>query len=115
MTNEQMNALTKAIITGFNSLARATAWAGLASRSHQTGGWAMFDAKPDCCALPIEPPAPGEAESPGIGYRWLLVGELCQYGDQYHDGDGWENTYRLNAEARARQYRRKIDAKDGGA
>lgn len=58
MTNEQCNAITKAIITGFNTLARATAWGGASSRQHQCGSYTMFDGNTDCCALPKEPPAP---------------------------------------------------------
>jgi hypothetical protein len=115
MTNEQCNALTNAIITGFTILAKAHMNAINASHSRQGAFLNTINEDPNCCALPIEPPASVEVEGPGAGYRWLLIGELCQKGDQYHDGDGWGNTYRTTPVPRARQYRRKIAAKDGEA
>jgi hypothetical protein len=97
MTNEQCNAIIRAIFAA------------------SPISWGDEEAEARKFLLPIEPPASVEVEGPGAGYRWLLIGELCQKGDQYHDGDGWGNTYRTTPVPRARQYRRKIDAKDGGA
>jgi transposase-like protein len=62
MTNEQMNALTKAIITGFTILAKAHMNAINASHSRQGAFLNTINEDPNCCALPIEPPAPVKAE-----------------------------------------------------
>ena len=123
MTNEQCNALTAAIITGFNVLARATAWGGKSSRRPQTGNYLMFDAKPDCCALPIEPPAPVEAEVvDSDGWYYLKPDDVIQNGDYcagYKDSRQQGKWASANPFAgtqcgawRAMQFRRKID---GGA
>jgi transposase-like protein len=61
MTNEQMNALTKAIITGFTILAKAHMNAINASHPRQGAFLNTINEDPNCCALPIEPPAPVEA------------------------------------------------------
>jgi hypothetical protein len=126
MTNEQCNALTKAIITGFTILAKAHMNAVNASHSRQGAFLNTIDEDPNCCALPIEPPAPVEAEA-SMPDKWrdLEIGEKIRPGDQCKRRDAgpesWvdvhpEGTWvgRPAVESQF-QFRRKIDAKDGDA
>jgi hypothetical protein len=123
MTNEQMNALTKAIITGFTILAKAHMNAINASHSRQGAFLNTINEDSNCCALPIEPPAPVEA-NPVAGDGWYDLGpdDVIQKGDfcSVLYADAWTpsqssvgSTPRANKMLRVR--RRKIDAKDGDA
>lgn len=81
MTNQQCNAITKAIITGFNTLARAHINAINASHSRQGAFLNTITEAPGCCALPIEPLAPMEAEPVDDGWYYLKPGDKLQEGD----------------------------------
>jgi hypothetical protein len=126
MTNEQCNALTKAIITGFNSLAYATATAGEIQGKDKGFSKEWFQAKPECCALPIEPPAPVEAETAEDDkWRDLEIGETIRPGDQVkwrdEGSEAWKYVHPKGTWVGRQvvenmfQFRCKIDAKDGEA
>lgn len=124
MTNEQCNALTAAIITGFNTLARATALAAsIQGKSNTSYDTLSFTAPPESYVLPIEPTAPVEAKpvdddiAPGKGYRWMEIHETLEGGDQiFYSGD-WQLTCCAGATVKEslagtadnRTYRRKVE------